>query len=109
MPVNKIDKIIEHSPSSNGALQKLIRNANEKAHLTRVLKNSFPKYLSDGIKNVKKNGTILYIECLNAAIATNIRFESDSLKIALSTLSDFGNIDEIKPFVGKFSSASSDP
>ena len=109
MPVNKINKIIEHSPSSNSALQKLIRNANEKAHLTRVLKNSFPKHLSDGIKNVKKKGTILYIECLNSAIATNIRFESDSLKNALSSLSDFGKIDEIKPFVGKFSNTTSDP
>ena len=56
MPVRKIDKIIEHSPSSNGALQKLIRNANEKAHLTRILKYSSRKYLSGGIKSVKKKG-----------------------------------------------------
>ena len=109
MPVNKIDKILAHSPSSGGALQKLIRNANEKAHLTRLLKNSFPEHLSDGIKNVTKNGKILNIECLNAAIATSIRFESDSLKNSLSCLSDFGRIDEIKPFVGNFSSAGSDP
>ena len=109
MPVNKIDKILARSPLSGGALQKLLRDCDEKAHLTRVLKHSFPKYLSDGIRNVKKSGTILHVECLNSSIATNIRFESDSLKKALSCLSDFGKIDEIKPFVGKFSRASSDP
>ena len=109
MPVKKIDKILARSPSSGGALQKLLRNGDEKAHLTRVLKHSFPKYLSDGIRNVKKSGTILHVECLNSSTATNIRFESESLKKAISSLSDFGKIDEIKPFVGKFSRASSDP
>ena len=109
MPANKIDKILAPSPSSGGTLQKLLRNGDEKAHLTSVLKHSFPKYLSDGIRNVKRSGTILHVECLNSSIATNIRFESDSLRKALSCLSDFGEIDEIKPFVGKFSRASSDP
>lgn len=109
MPVNKIDKILARSPSSGGTLQKLLRNGDEKAHLTSVLKHSLPKYLSDGIRNVKRSGTILHVECLNSSIATNIRFESDSLRKALSCLSDFGEIDEIKPFVGKFSRASSDP
>ena len=109
MPTNKIDKILARSPSSGGTLQKLLRNGDEKAHLTSVLKHSLPKYLSDGIRNVKRSGTILHVECLNSSIATNIRFESDSLRKALSCLSDFGEIDEIKPFVGKFSRASSDP
>ena len=109
MPINKIDKILARSPSSGGTLQKLLRNGDEKAHLTSVLKHSLPKYLSDGIRNVKRSGTILHVECLNSSIATNIRFESDSLRKALSCLSDFGEIDEIKPFVGKFSRASSDP
>ena len=109
MPANKIDKILARSPSSGGTLQKLLRNGDEKAHLTSVLKHSLPKYLSDGIRNVKRSGTILHVECLNSSIATNIRFESDSLRKALSCLSDFGKIDEIKPFVGKFSRASSDP
>ena len=108
MPINKIDKILARNPSSGGILQKLLRNDEERAHLTRVLKHSFPDYLSDGIRNVKKTGTILYVECLNSSIATNIRFESDRLKKALSRLSDFGEIDEIKPFVGKSSRASSD-
>ena len=106
MPVNKIDKILERSPSSSGALQNLLKHGDEKAHLTRVLKHCFPKYLSDGIRNVKKSGTTLHVECLNSSIATNIRFESDSLRKALSCLSDFGEINEIKPFVGKFSSDS---
>ena len=109
MPINKIDKILERNTSPGDTLQKLLRNGEERAHLTRVLKHSFPKHLSDGIRNVKKSGPILYIECLNASIATNIRFESDSLKETLSRLSDFGNIDDIKPFVGKFPRASSDP
>ena len=109
MPANKIDKILARSPSSGGTLQKLLRNGDEKAHLTSVLKHSLPKYLSDGIRTVKRSGTILHVECLNSSIATNIRFESDSLRKALSCLSDFGEIDEIKPFVGKFSRASSDP
>ncbi len=109
MAVNKIDKILAHSPSSGGALQKLLRNGYEKAHLTCVLKHSFPKYLSDGIKNVKKSGTILHVECLNSSIATNIRFESDNLKKELSYLSDFGKIDEIRPFVGNFPGASLNP
>ena len=109
MPVNKIDKILARSSSSVGALQKLLRVGDETAHLTRILKHSFPKYLSDGIRNVKKNGTILHVECLNSSIATNIRFESDSLKKTLSCLSDFEKIDEIKPFVGKFSRESLDP
>ena len=109
MAVNKIDKILAHSPASGGALEKLLKNGHEKAHLTRVLKYSFPRYLSEGIKSVKKSGTILYVECLNASIATNIRFETDNLKRALSCLTDFGRIDEIKPFVGNFSSAGSDP
>ena len=107
--VNKIDKILAHVPSSGGALQKLLRNGDEKAHLTRILRNSFPKHLSDGIRNVRKSGTILHVECLNSSIATNIRFDSDSLKKVLSCLSDFGEINEIKPFVGKFSRESSDP
>ena len=109
MPINKIDKILERSPSSGGRLQNLLRNGEERAHLTRVLKHSFPEYLSDGVRNVKKSGTILYVECLNSSIATKIRFESDSLMRSISCLSDFGKIDEIKPFVGKFSRASSDP
>ena len=109
MPINKIDKILERSPSSGGSLQKLLRNGEERAHLTRVLKNSFPEYLSDGVRNVKKSGTILYVECLNSSIATEIRFESESLRRSLSCLSDFGKIDEIKPFVGKFSRANYDP
>ena len=109
MPTNKIDKILARSPSSGGTLQKLLRNGEERAHLTRVLKHSFPGYLSDGVRNVKKSGTILHIECLNSSIATKIRFESESFKKVLSCLSDFGKIDEIKPFVGKFSRASSDP
>ena len=109
MPVNKIDKILARSPSSGGALQKLLRNSHEKAHLTRVLKHSFPEYLSDGIRSVRKNGTVLHVECVNSSIATNIRFESDSLKKELSRLSDFGEIDDIKTFVGKFSRTSSDP
>ena len=109
MPANKIDKILARSPSSGGPLQKLLRNGDERAHLTRVLKHSFPEYLSDGIRNVKKSGTILHVECLNSSIATKIRFESDSLKEEISCLSDFGKIDEIKPFVGKFSRESSDP
>ena len=107
--VNKIDKILAHVPASGGALQKLLRNGEERAHLTRVLKHSFPRYLSDGVRNVKKSGTILYIECLNSSIATNIRFESESLKKVLSCLSDFKDIDEIRPFVGNFSRANSDP
>ena len=101
MPINKIDKILARSPSSGGTLQKLLRNDEERAHLTRVLKHSFPEYLSDGVRNVKKSGTILFVECLNSSVATNIRFESDSLKEVLACLSDFGKIDEIKPFVGK--------
>ena len=109
MPINKIDKILEHSSSSGGSLQKLLRNGEERAHLTRVLKHSFPEYLSDGVRNVKKSGTILYVECRNASIATEIRFESDSLKKSLSCLSDFGKIDEIKPYVGKFPLESTDP
>ena len=109
MPANKIDKILARSPSSGGTLQKLLRNGDEKAHLTSVLKHSLPKYLSDGIRNVKRSGTILHVECLNSSIATMIRLESDSLKKAISCLSDFGKIDDIKPFVGKFSRASSDP
>ena len=109
MSVNKIDKILAHVPASGGALQKLLRNGDEKAHLTRIIRNSFPKYLGDGIRNVRKRGTILHVECLNSSIATNIRFESDSLKKILSCLSDFGEINEIKPFVGKFSRESSDP
>jgi len=109
VPTNKIDKILAPSPSSGGILQKLLRNRDEKAHLTSVLRNSLPKYLSDGIRNVKKSGTTLHVECLNSSIATNIRFESDSLRKALSCLSDFGEIDEIKTFVGKFSCAGSDP
>jgi len=107
--VNKIDKILGHSPTSGGALQKLLRRGYERAHLTRVLKHTFPKHLSDGIKNVKKNGTALHVECLNSSIATIIRFESDNLKEALSGLSDFKDIDEIRPFVGSFSRANSDP
>ena len=109
MTVNKIDKILGHSPTSGGALQKLLRRGYEKAHLTRVLKHTFPKHLSDGIKNVKKNGTALHVECLNSSIATNIRFESESLKEVLSCLSDFKDIDEIRPFVGNFSRANSEP
>ena len=109
MPINKIDKILARSPSSGGTLQKLLRNGDERAHLTRILKHSFPERLSDGVSNVKKSGTILHIECLNSSIATNIRFESDDLKKALSRLSDFGKIDEIRPFVGKFSRAGSNP
>ena len=109
MPINKIDKILEQSSSSGGSLQKLLRNGEERAHLTRVLKHSFPEHLSDGVRNVKKSGTILYVECLNSSIATKIRFESDSLMRSLSCLSDFGKIDEIKPFVGNFYRASSDP
>ena len=109
MTVNKIDKILGHSPTSGGALQKLLRRGYERAHLTRVLKHTFPKHLSDGIKNVKKNGTALHVECLNSSIATIIRFESDNLKEALSGLSDFKDIDEIRPFVGSFSRANSDP
>ena len=109
MPINKIDKILERSLSSGGSLQRLLRNGEERAHLTRVLKHSFPDYLSDGVRNVKKNGPTLYIECQSSSIATSIRFESDSLKAALSCLSDFGKIDDIKPFVGKFTSVSSDP
>ena len=107
--VNKIDKILAHSPVSGGALQKLLRNGDKKAHLTRVLRHSFPEYLSEGIRNVKKSGTTLHVECLNSSIATKIRFESDSLTKAISCLSDFGKIDEIKPFVGKLSRESSDP
>ena len=109
MPINKIDKILEHSSSSGGSLQNLLKNGEEKAHLTRVLKHSFPKHLSDGVRNVKKSGTTPYVECLNSSIATAIRFESESLRRSLSCLSDFGKIEEIKPFVGKFSRASSDP
>ena len=109
MPVKRIDNILAHAPAKGGALQKLIRNGNEKAHLTRVLKQSFPKNLSDGVRNVKKSGTNLYVECVNSSIATNIRFESDSLTKALSCLSDFGRIDDIKPFVGKSPRISSDP
>ena len=109
MTVNKIDKILGHSPTSGGALQKLLRRGYERAHLTRVLKHTFPKHLSDGIKNVKKNGTALHVECLNSSIATIIRFESDNLKEALSGLSDFKDIDEIRPFVGNFSRANSEP
>ena len=109
MTVNKIDKILGHSPTSGGALQKLLRRGYERAHLTRVLKHTFPKHLSDGIKNVKKNGTALHVECLDSSIATIIRFESDNLKEALSGLSDFKDIDEIRPFVGSFSRANSDP
>ena len=108
MPINKIDKMLARSPSSGGALQKLLRNGEERAHLTRVLEHSFPEYLSDGVRSVKKSGTILYVECLNSSIATNIRFESDSLKKALSCLSDFGKIDDLKPFVGKSPRISSD-
>ena len=109
MPINKIDKILEHSPSLGGTLQKLLKNANEKAHLTRILKHSFPKNMSDGIKTVKKSGSTLYIECLNSSIATTIRFESGGLKKMLSSLSDFEKIDEIKTFVGNFSTLNSDP
>ena len=109
MPINKIDKILARSPSSGGTLQKLLINGEERAHLTRVLKHSFPKRLSNGVRNVKKSGTTLYVECLNSSIATNIRFESDSLKASLSRLSDFGNIEDIKPFVGKLPRVSSDP
>ena len=109
VPTNKIDKILARSPSSGGTLQKLLRNGEERAHLTRVLKHFFPTYLSDGVRNVKKSGTTLHVECLNSSIATNIRFESDSLRKGLSCLSDFGEIDEIKTFVGKFSCAGSDP
>ena len=109
MTVNKIDKILGHSPTSGGALQKLLRRGYERAHLTRVLKHTFPKHLSDGIKNVKKNGTALHVECLNSSIATIIRYESDNLKEVLSGLSDFKDIDEIRPFVGNFSRANSDP
>ena len=108
MPINKIDNILARNPSSGGALQKLLRNGEERAHLTRVLKHFFPTHLSDGVRNVNKNGPILYIECLNSSIATKIRFESESLKKALSCLSDFGKIDDIKPFVGKFPRISSD-
>ena len=109
MTVNRVDKILGRSPTSGGALQKLLRNGEERAHLTRVLKHSFPKHLSDGVRNVKKSGPILYIEFLNASIATTIRFESDSLRKILSSLNDFGIIDDIKPFVGKVPRASSDP
>jgi hypothetical protein len=109
VPAKKIDKILTRSPSSGGTLQRLLRNGDEKAQLTSVLKHSLPKYLSDGVRNARKSGTILHVECLNSSIATNIRFESDSLRKSLSCLSDFGEIDEIKPFVGKFSRASSDP
>ena len=108
MPINKIDKILARSPSSGDALQKLLRNGEERTHLTRVLKHFFPTYLSDGVRSVKKSGTILYIECLNSSIATKIRFESESLKKALSCLSDFGKIDDIKTFVGKIPRISSD-
>ena len=109
MPIKKIDKILEHSPSSGGSLQRLLRNGEERAHLTRVLKHSFPEHLSDGVRNVKKSGTTLYVECINSSIATKIRFESERLRRSLSCLSDFGEIDEIKTFVGNFSRASSDP
>ena len=102
MPINKIDQILALSPSSGGTLQKLLRNGEERAHLTRVLRRSFPENLSDGVRNVKKSGTTLYVECLNSSIATNLRFESDRLKKEISCLSDFGKIDDIKPFVGKF-------
>ena len=109
MTVNRIDKILRHAPSSGGTLQKLLRRGDEKAHLTRVLKHAFPKHLSDGIKNVKRSGTALHVECLNSSIATLIRFESDNLRELLSCLSDFKDIDEIRPFVGNFSRANSDP
>ena len=109
MPIKKIDKILARSPSSGSTLQKLLRDGEERNHLTRVLKYSFPGYLSDGVRNVKKSGTILHIECLNSSIATKIRFESESFKKVLSCLSDFGKIDEIKPFVGKFPCASFEP
>ena len=108
MTFSKIDRILAHTPGSGGALQKLLRNGDERAHLTRILRRSFPKYLGDGVRSVKKSGTVLYVECLNSSIATTIRFESDSLKETLSCLSDFGQIDEIKPFVGKFSQESLD-
>ena len=108
MTVNRIDKILGRSPTSGGALQKLLRRGDEKAHLTRVLKHAFPKHLGDGIKNVKKSGTALHVECLNSSIATIVRFESDNLREVLSCLSDFKDIDEIKPFVGNFSRANSD-
>ena len=109
MTVKKIDKILGHGPTSGGALQKLLSRGDERAHFTRVLKRTFPEHLSDGIKNVAKNGTALHIECLNSSIATNIRFESESLKEVLSCLSDFRDIDEIRPFVGNFSRANSEP
>ena len=109
MPIKKIDKVLALSSSSGGALQKLLRDGEERAHLTRVLKHSFPPHLRDGVRNVKKSGTTLFVECLNASIATNIRFESDILKGALSSLSDFGKIDDIKTFVGKFPRVSLDP
>ena len=109
MPINKIDKIFARGPSSGGTLQRLLRNGEERAHLTKIFKHAFPEYLGDGVRNVTKSGAILHVECLNASIATKIRFESDSLKLALSCLSDFERIDEIKTFVGKFPRVSSDP
>ena len=94
MPINKIDKILAPSPLSGDTLQKLLINGEERGRLTRVLKHSFPEYLSDGVRQVKKSGTTLYVECRNSSIATKIRFESDSLKQSLSCLSDFEKIDE---------------
>ena len=108
MTVNKIDKILARNTSPGGILQKLLRTGQERAYLTRIFKHYFPENLSDGIKNVKKSGTVLHVECLNSSIATTVRFESDNLNKALSCLSDFGKIDEIRPFVGNSSNSSSD-
>ncbi len=109
MKTKKIDNILAASSSSHSALQTLIRNANEKAHLQRVLRKAFPTSLSQGIKSVRKTGTTLSIECLNSAIATNIRFDSHNLLQKLSSLNDFVSVDEIKPFVGRFTVKNSDP
>ena len=102
MTTKKIDDILSAGSPSHSALQTLIRNANEKGHLQRVIQEAFPRSLSQGIKSVKKTGTTLHIECLNSAIATNIRFDSQNLLQKLSSLNDFGSIDKIKPFVGRF-------
>ena len=108
MTTKKIDKILSAGSSSDSALQKLMRSVNEQAHLRRVILVTFPRSLSHGIKSVKKKGTTLHIECLNSAIATNLRFKSQDLIKRLSTLQDFENVAEIKPWVGRFTVKRSD-
>ena len=99
MPIHKLDDLLSHTSSADGAFQKLMRKADEKAYLKRILESSFPEDLTKGINSVTRKGSTLHIGCLNSSIATRIRFESDRLLLTLSTLQDFEKLAKIKTFV----------